>query len=311
MSKLFEGYFRSLKPLSVEEPIDVWVHRPLAYLLARALLPTRVSPNWVTLWSIMLGLLALLFMVRDSPGHLQWAGLCIFASAVADCADGQLARMRGTSSALGRMLDGTADLVVSIATVGGGAYVVMRAHCSSLLEASLYGAAIVASAITGSFHTASYDHYKNVYLRLTQPTHAEAEDLESARARYASRRGKSSLGAAIAWPIYLFYLKSQTDYIRSFDPYTSTQLGKLPAYSEQTAGIYAQCNQSTMRLWRTWFGFGSLTFGIALATALNLIDVYLLLRVFLLNGLYFGYMRQSQRRASQLAFNNITDAASA
>ena len=50
------GYWKSLKPLAVEEPIDVWVHRPLAYLLARALLPTPVSPNLVTMISIVFGL---------------------------------------------------------------------------------------------------------------------------------------------------------------------------------------------------------------------------------------------------------------
>ena len=33
--KFWEGYWKSLKPLEVEEPIDVWVHRPLAYLIAR------------------------------------------------------------------------------------------------------------------------------------------------------------------------------------------------------------------------------------------------------------------------------------
>ena len=40
----------------VEEPIDVYVHRPLAYLLTRALFPLPVSPDAVTLLSILAGL---------------------------------------------------------------------------------------------------------------------------------------------------------------------------------------------------------------------------------------------------------------
>ena len=48
-SGFWSGYWQSLKSLDVEEPIDLYVHRPLAYLLARALLPTPVSPNLVTL----------------------------------------------------------------------------------------------------------------------------------------------------------------------------------------------------------------------------------------------------------------------
>ncbi|HEX7450981.1 MAG TPA: hypothetical protein VF294_01775, partial [Polyangiaceae bacterium] len=38
--RFWDAYFRSLKPLEVEEPIDVWVHRPPAYVLARILMPT-------------------------------------------------------------------------------------------------------------------------------------------------------------------------------------------------------------------------------------------------------------------------------
>src|SRR5688572_14259354 len=91
-SRLLDGYLKSLKPLAVEEPIDVWVHRPLAYLLARAALPTPISPNLITAMSIVCGLAAGSSMVISYPHHLQYAGLLIFLSAVFDCADGQLAR---------------------------------------------------------------------------------------------------------------------------------------------------------------------------------------------------------------------------
>ena len=45
---------------------------------------------------------------------LVGAGLCTL-SAIFDCADGQLARMRKTSSSFGRMLDGASDSVVMAA----------------------------------------------------------------------------------------------------------------------------------------------------------------------------------------------------
>ena len=61
----WDAYFRSLKPLEVEEPIDVWVHRPPAYVLARILLPTPVSPNAVTFGSIFARL-------RRGRGDLQF-----------------------------------------------------------------------------------------------------------------------------------------------------------------------------------------------------------------------------------------------
>ena len=209
MGRFLDGYWQSLKPLEVEEPVDVWIHRPLAYLLVRILLPTSVSPNVVTIGSIALGLSALTAMLVTFPGHMPLAGLCVFLSAIADCADGQLARMRGTSSMLGRMLDGAADFVVSIAVVGGGAYVVLRDHAGTWWGFALMGLAVALTGVTGSFHTASYDHYKNLFLRLTHPKYQEGEDLDTARKRHSEKATGQSFWVRAAWPIYLFTSKAR------------------------------------------------------------------------------------------------------
>ncbi len=302
MGRFLDGYWQSLKPLEVEEPIDVWIHRPLAYLLARVLLPTSVSPNVVTIGSIALGLSALTAMLVTFPGHMPLAGLCVFLSAIADCADGQLARMRGTSSMLGRMLDGAADFVVSIAVVGGSAYVVLRDHAETWWGFALFGLAVAFTGVTGSFHTASYDHYKNLFLRLTHPKYQEGEDLDTARERHSEKASGPSFWVRAAWPIYLFYLKSQVDYLRGYDPYTTCQLNRLPMYTPELAAIYSKHNAPLMRQWRMWFGFGSLTFGLAIATAANLLGIYLILRGVMLNIWYFAYMMPLQRVASREAF---------
>ena len=305
MGRIFDGYWQSLKPLEVEEPVDVWIHRPVAYLLVRLLLPTSVSANAVTVGSIILGLSALGAMLARFPGHMQVAGLCIFMSAVADCADGQLARMRGTSSILGRMLDGVADFIVTIAVVGGGAAVVLRDHSGNWREFALCAAAIAFTGVTGSFHTASYDHYKNLFLRLTHPKYQEGEDLETARSRHARVSSTQSFWVRAAWPIYLYYLGSQFDYLRKYDPHTTCQLNQLPEYSPRQAAIYRKFNAPMMRQWRRWFGFGSLTFGLAVATATNLLGLYLVLRGVLLNIWYFAYMMPLQRAASREAFAEL------
>jgi hypothetical protein len=57
-----------------------------------------------------------------------------------------------------------------------------------------------------------------------------------------------------------------------------------------------------MRVWRAFFGFGSLVFGIAAATALDVLDAYMVLRLVLMNAVFYGYLRPAQRRASEGAF---------
>ncbi len=301
---LWVAYKKTLKPMDVEEPIDVWVHRPLAYLLAKVLYPTPVSPNLVTIISILFGLVGALAFLASFPGHMVVAGVSIFLSAVFDCADGQLARMRGTSSVIGRMLDGAADLVVSIAAVGGATYVVCNQFGTSFWMGALALALCAATAVTGSFHTGMYDHYKNVFLRLTHPKYQEAEDYESALGRFHAREGGSSL-VRLAWYPYLFYVKSQADYAHRFDPFTSAAFSRFPDFDPNLARIYRRHAEAPMRTFRRYFGFGSLVFGIALFATLDMLHWYMLMRLVLQNAVFYGYLRPLQRRASREAFQEM------
>ncbi len=301
--RVWSEYKKSLKPLEVEEPVDVWIHRPLAFLLAKSLLPTGVSPNWVTLSSMCCGGLAAACLLGDQP-RLQWGALFLFLSAIFDCADGQLARLRGTSSAFGRMLDGVADLVVIIAAIASGSSVIWTKYHETPW---LVGCLVVLTAftvVTGSFHTSMYDHYKNLYLRLTHEGYHEGEDYEAAQARHAEG-AQQGIVARIVWPIYMFYVRSQTGYVRHFDPYTTMRLNALPAYTPEQAELYRKHMAPVMRIWRTWFGFGSLVFGLSLAFLFNVVEFYVIARCLLLNAFFYGYLRQRQQRASQRAFQAL------
>lgn len=93
----------------VEEWLDLRFFRPIGIRLARALAPTRISPDQVTMWSLATGLLAghLLYYPSIEINAIGW--LLFIVSDIFDSVDGQLARLRGTSTALGRMLDGLSD----------------------------------------------------------------------------------------------------------------------------------------------------------------------------------------------------------
>jgi phosphatidylglycerophosphate synthase len=301
--KVIDGYLKSLKPLDVEEPIDVWVHRPLAYLLALLLYPTPVSPNAVTMFSIVCGCAAGVCLVdRSISHHMAYAGLFIFLSAVVDCADGQLARMRKTSSSFGRMLDGMADAVVSIVIVAGGAVQVLRVHSRNPLEMVAFAALVVLTAFTGSLHTASYDHYKNLFLRVTNEHYREGEDMVAALERRERERDQETLFRKFVWWVYLSYFHSQDRFGLWFDPHTTRRIDALPPYDAARARLFREHNAVTMRAWRSLFGFGSMVFEFALFAALDALDWYLVLRGIGLNLVYFGWLMPKQRAASRSAF---------
>src|SRR5436309_14636136 len=99
----------SHKGQAVEEWADLHFFRPIGIRIARALQPTGISADQVTLWSLVIGLVAgHLFAYQD-----RWTNVIGFVlfivSDIFDSADGQLARLRGSSTRFGRALDGISD----------------------------------------------------------------------------------------------------------------------------------------------------------------------------------------------------------
>src|SRR5207245_9369577 len=83
---------------AVEEWLDLRFFRPIGIRIARALYSTGISHDQVTLWSLLVGLVAgHLFVYQDRWVDVVWFVLLI-VSAVFGSGDGPLARLRGTST---------------------------------------------------------------------------------------------------------------------------------------------------------------------------------------------------------------------
>ena len=112
IARWLADYRRMLKGPELEEPFDVYVYRPLAYLVVKAVAPTPVTPNQITAVNLLPGLAAAWCFWRGTPeGYLAGAAL-LFVTNVLDCVDGMLARVRGAGSVTGYILDGLADYVI-------------------------------------------------------------------------------------------------------------------------------------------------------------------------------------------------------
>lgn len=99
-------FHSTLKSSDTEEWLDILFYRRVGYLVALMAGRLRVSPNQITVVSILLGVASgPLFFVQEIRTNLIGAALLVLAN-VLDSADGQLARMTGRMSRLGRWLDG-------------------------------------------------------------------------------------------------------------------------------------------------------------------------------------------------------------
>ena len=106
---LREEYKASLKSMDTEEHIDLYFYRPLGFLWAKLFAKLGITPNWVTIASIILGVAGgvLLYFGASPLIWLNYVGifLIIWANTY-DSADGQLARLTKQYSRIGRILDG-------------------------------------------------------------------------------------------------------------------------------------------------------------------------------------------------------------
>jgi phosphatidylglycerophosphate synthase len=195
------------KPLEAEEWIDERVHRPLAHGLVTLLVHTPITPNQVTLVSALLGVSACVALVQgiDAPRWRLVAGLLLFLSVIADCADGQLARAKRIHSTHGAALDGISDYVVGGALTVGGSWFMVKAEGSAwFILLGVVGLASIAAQV------ALFDHTKSRYIARLRTGYAEREEdldkLEQDRAiAWRERRLRDAL---LLW-IYLQYTRAQ------------------------------------------------------------------------------------------------------
>jgi phosphatidylglycerophosphate synthase len=96
----------SLKSWDTENFLDRIFYRPVGFKIALLLKSTPVTPNLVTIISIFVGVFGCaLFYYDDLVINLIGFAILVFAN-ILDCVDGQLARITGIKSRIGRILDG-------------------------------------------------------------------------------------------------------------------------------------------------------------------------------------------------------------
>ncbi|MBT3367657.1 MAG: CDP-alcohol phosphatidyltransferase family protein [Nitrospina sp.] len=82
--------------------------------VVRLLYPTSVTPNQITFLSLVFGLVSAGFYVSEIPNALVWGAVFLYGKVFLDNVDGNLARVRGTTSRFGRFLDSLADFLVTV-----------------------------------------------------------------------------------------------------------------------------------------------------------------------------------------------------
>ncbi len=266
------SYRDSLKSDQSDELINTYLLRPIAGVVVRFLYGTRVSPNQVTLLSTIAGIVAAALYLPGLPGFTAAAGLWVTIKDILDSADGQLARARQEYSRMGRFLDSIGDFLVNLLVFGAITAVLVR-DTGSAIWLSLGVLGFLGISLRVSFHV----FYQTSFLQLHRSSavnrvteEVREEDLkEEARVLMLQR-------------IFLVLYGWQDALMVRLDRWSRA---RLPADSDTDRRWYA--DRVGLRL-SGFLGIGTELFVLMLFSLLNRLDVYLLVNVLGMNGLWIA-----------------------
>ena len=173
-----KGYRESLKSMDTEEHIDLAFYRPIGYAWACLFRRLGIKPNAVTIASIFLGVGAgVMFYFSVLWMNVIGMLLLIWANSY-DSADGQLARMTGQYSRIGRILDGlSGDLWFATIYIA----ICLRENATSEFFMAHPWVIWIVAVVTGICHAkqaAMADYYRQFHLYFLKGE--EGSELESA-----------------------------------------------------------------------------------------------------------------------------------
>jgi hypothetical protein len=147
----------AFKAVEIEELADVYFFRPAGALVARGARSIGMSPAGVTILGALVGIAGGAMLYDERLGLLAFAVLILHG--IIDSADGQLARMTGRVTDLGRVLDAAGGYVTHVAIfLAIGASLLHRGWSTTILVW------MVLAGIATAVHAQMYVYHRDAYI---------------------------------------------------------------------------------------------------------------------------------------------------
>jgi hypothetical protein len=284
---LYNEYKSSLKSFDVEEILDLLIYRPISFLLVKLIYPTNLTPNQISIISMIFGLGSGILFYFGEPLFIALGGISIFVSNVLDCADGQLARLKKNGTKVGRIIDGFIDYVTGASIFFGIGFALNHITGNALYSFGLAAIGGFSRILQNMF----FDYYRNMYL---QYVYNKVNDVNEEVAEFTEEkeRLKNIKGSYIdkyLVNMYLFYCSLQKN---------STSHVELNVTPE----IYKEKNKLLLRLW-SWIGSTTHLTLTIIFCFINRLDIYLILTIVLGNIIFLILLLIQKSTIKKLTIN--------
>lgn len=203
----------SIKSRDTEEWLDMHFTRPVGLVIALVCKRLGIHPNAVTTVSIVLGVASAWMFWHTDLAHNLLGVVLLMAANFCDSADGQLARLTGKKTLIGRVLDGFAGDIWFFS--------IYVALCFRLMFQLMPGTdtawgpwiwvlAVIAGVLCHSPQSSLADYYRQIHLYFLKGKEgSELDTYAGQRAVYDSMTRQSPLIARMFYYNYANYCRSQ------------------------------------------------------------------------------------------------------
>lgn len=257
---------RTIKMIEVEERYDIYFSRFFGLYFAKIGRWLRMTPTHISIISLIVGVIGgFLLYYQDQVWIVAIGGFLVVWAGVLDSSDGQLARMTGQSTELGRIIDGLIDNLVFISCYLAGALYFLPTY-----DWWIMGLAVLAG-YAHSLKSAIYDFYKGEFLFL-------AGGIEGGSIPISVDEFKptgNSLYHRIMNYLYVDYIKKQL----KFTTRTKEERAKFIDYSKQNKNDfrkeYSRLNERLLFWWAWLCGSNTHRNALIVFALIGRFDLYL------------------------------------
>jgi phosphatidylglycerophosphate synthase len=268
-----EEYKKSLKMREVEEIFDLYIYRPLAFLIVRAVYKTKITPNNITFIAILMGLTAGYFYSLGKPVYFKAGALFYLAFNILDCSDGQLARLKKNGNHIGRLIDGIGDYIATLAVYIGIAF----GFVSKAAHPYYWLTLLLLAGGSTMIHGMLVDYYRNRFLNFVNGRKSNSEkDFEECKKEFESiKNKKGKIFDRMVFQIYFKYTELQRFIIAR---------KKKPKLFITTSQEYYQKNKIILRYW-VILGPTTQVTALIICSFLNRLDIFIWIIIAVFNCL--------------------------
>lgn len=273
----------------IEEWSNRYLIHPLSERVARWSARRNIHPNWISILGMVLGAGAGVAYYHFEYSVAVFAGLLLMLGwHVMDGADGQLARLTGRTSEIGKVLDGLCDHVTFGAVyVGLTAALLPSMGTAAWILVALAGVSHVVQATAYEFQRQSYDFWGHAKASARVP--GPDEIASSLR----ERRGVSRAFGVL----HLAYVRIQA-HTAGFDATLQTGLERSVSNGtdgERVRAAYRSNYRDAVRKWSV-LSSNYRTVAVFVACLLGGPHFFLLFEILVLNAALLGLLFMQHRR---------------